>query len=95
MFKVSWIWVIAVWLIAAVALGGLVSPTPCIAGSVVPCKDTEHPGAPPCNMKTCKRGNGSQCTHWCSKGKGCCFCDKKQCSTGTPDGDDNEERPNE
>lgn len=66
----------------AVLMSGAMAPV-CMAGSPAPCKDTEHPGEPPCNMKTCKRGKGNNCSHWCSKGAGCCFCGK-QCNTGTP-----------
>ena len=74
----------------------LVHPKTCVAGQPTPCKDTEHPSEPPCNMTTCKRhdGSGSNCTHWCSKGKGCCFCKKGQCNTGAPNGGEPEdERP--
>lgn len=76
----------ALFLVLAVVMSGLIAPT-CVAGSPNPCHDTEHPGQPPCDMKSCKRGNGNTCTHWCSKAKGCCFCDKSVCHTGTPDED--------
>lgn len=89
------IWAMAVLLVVAVGISLLVAPV-CYAGQPTPCKDTEHPNEPPCNMKTCARhdGRGSNCSHWCSKGKGCCFCAKGQCNTGAPDGGEPEsERP--
>lgn len=82
------IWAVALMFVVVVIAGGLTTQV-CVAGQPTPCKDTEHPSEPPCNMMTCKRhdGSGSNCTHWCSKGKGCCFCKKDQCSTGSPDGE--------
>jgi len=79
-------------LIACVVIGGLTTQT-CMAGQPTPCKDTEHPNEPPCNMRSCKRQNGeAQCSHYCSKAKGCCFCKKDQCYTGTPNTPE-DERP--
>lgn len=60
----------------------LLAPT-CRAGSRVPCRDTEHPNEPPCSMTSCKRNKGGNCSHWCTKGAGCCFCKPDQCNTGT------------
>lgn len=78
--------VVGIWL--------LVAPT-CRAGSPVPCKDTEHPNEPPCNMDSCRRmtGGGNTCSHYCTKGKGCCFCPKKNCDTMGGAGSAPEERP--
>ena len=63
----------------------LLRPQVCVAGQPNPCKDTEHPDEPPCNMGSCKRmTGGSVCSHYCSKGKGCCFCKQDQCGTTRP-----------
>ena len=84
MFKLT-IWTVAVLLCLSVFMGGLFTQT-CVAGQPTPCKDDEHPSEPPCNMKSCARHDGRKgnCSHWCHKGKGCCFCKKDQCSTGAP-----------
>lgn len=76
---------------------GLLPPSiTCYAGQPTPCKDTEHPQEPPCNMQSCKRQNGeAQCSHYCTKAKGCCFCKKDQCYTGTPNTPEDLRTPDE